>query len=230
MKIIGLEKLSLVDYDGHTACTLFTGGCNFRCPFCHNGDLVLIPEKLGAYSENEIFSYLKKRQGLLDGVVVSGGEPTMHRDLPDYIQRIKDLGYDVKLDTNGTNPEMLSELIERKLIDYVAVDIKSSKEGYAKTAGLHSFPENVSRTVELLKKNKVPYEFRTTLVDELISKEDILSMAKWLNGCSVLYLQKFVEREGCITKGLHEVPKEKALIYLSILKDNGINARLRNYD
>lgn len=230
MKIIGLEKLSLVDYDGHTACTLFTGGCNFRCPFCHNGDLVLIPDKFESYSDEIIFSYLKKRQGLLDGVVISGGEPTLYHDLPEYIKRIKELNYDIKLDTNGTNPEMLEFLMEEKLIDYVAVDIKSSKDGYAKTVGLQSFPEKVCETIELLKSNKIDYEFRTTLVDEFISEDDIVSMSKWLKGCSVLFLQKFIEREGCIAKGLHEVEKEKALQYLDILKRNGINAKLRNYD
>lgn len=230
MKIIGLEKLSLVDYDGHTACTLFTGGCNFRCPFCHNGDLVLTPQNFDAYSDEEIFSYLEKRQGLLDGVVISGGEPTMYADLPNYAKRIKALGYDVKLDTNGTNPEMLERLIEKGYIDYVAVDVKSSRDGYLKTAGLNFFPEKVAKTVDLLKKNKINYEFRTTLVDELIKEEDIVSMADWLENSEKLFLQKFIEREGCIEKGLHEVPKEVALHYLDIFKKKGINAYLRNYD
>lgn len=230
MKIIGLEKLSLVDYDGHTACTLFTGGCNFRCPFCHNGDLVLNHELFESYSEDYVFSYLKKRQGLLDGVVVTGGEPTLYRDLPDYIRKIKALGYDVKLDTNGTNPEMLLEIIERHLIDYVAVDVKSSKEGYAKATGLKSFPEKVAQTVELLKTNVIDYEFRTTLVDELINEKDIIEIAEWLKSCKVLFLQRFIEREGCIEKGLHEVSKTTALHYLDILEKKGINAKLRNYD
>ena len=230
MKIIGLEKLSLVDYDGHTACTLFTGGCNFRCPFCHNGDLVLTPQNFDTYSDDEIFSYLEKRQGLLDGVVISGGEPTMYADLPDYAKRIKALGYDVKLDTNGTNPEMLKVLVNNGLIDYVAVDIKSSKEGYSKMAGVKTFPEKVALTVEFLEKNKIPYEFRTTLVNELISEKDIISMSEWLKNCEKLFLQKFIERDGCIEKGLHEVPKEIALHYLDIFKERGINASLRNYD
>lgn len=154
----------------------------------------------------------------------------MFSDLPDYARRIKALGYDVKLDTNGTNPDMLEMIIENRLVDYVAVDVKSSKEGYPKTTGLNAFPEKVGFTVEILKRNKIAYEFRTTLVHELITEEDILSMSEWLQGSQKLFLQKFIEREGCIEKGLHEVPKEIALHYLDIFKKKGINASLRNYD
>lgn len=230
MEIIGFEKLSLVDYDGHTACTLFTGGCNFRCPFCHNGDLVLSPKSFEEYSEETVFSYLKKRQGLLDGVVITGGEPTMQSDLPEYIQKIKGFGYDVKLDTNGTNPKMLETLVKQGLIDYVAMDIKSSQDGYGKAIGLKGFPTKVAESVEFLKTNVVDYEFRITLVAELITREDIEKMAKWLCGAKMMVLQHFVEREGCITKGLHEVDKAVAVEYAEIFKQNGIPVKLRNYD
>lgn len=230
MEIIGFEKLSLVDYDSRAACTLFTGGCNFRCPFCHNGDLVLTPKAFDLQSIDEIFSYLAKRKGLLDGVVISGGEPTLQKDLVEFIAKIKSLGYAVKLDTNGTNPSMVRYLANEKLIDFVAMDVKSSKEGYAKAIGLKGFPSSVAETVDFLKTNVVDYEFRMTLVSELITKFDIENTAKWLEGSKIVYLQKFVERDGCIKKGLTEVPKSLACEYAEIFENHGIKAILRNYD
>lgn len=230
MEIIGFEKLSLVDFDTHTACTLFTAGCNFRCPFCHNGDLVIKPTQFQRVTDDEIFGYLKKRKGLIDGVVITGGEPTLQRDLPEYARRIKELGFAVKLDTNGTNPEMLKRLVEENLIDYVAMDVKSSKEGYQKAIGLKGFPAKVAESVEYLKTNAVDYEFRITLVDELITIDDIQQMAEWLQNAKIIVLQRFVEREGCIKKGLSEVPKEKALEYAKIFENANINVKLRNYD
>lgn len=230
MEIIGFEKLSLVDYPMHTACTLFTGGCNFRCPFCHNGDLVLRPKSFEKQSVDEIFAYLEKRKGLLDGVVISGGEPTLQKDLADFAEKIKSIGYDIKLDTNGTNPEVIATLVERKLIDYIAVDVKSSKSGYSKAIGLKGFPVTVAQTVDYLKGNPVDYEFRMTLVDELVTAKDIEQTAEWLEGAKVIYLQKFIERDGCIKKGLNEVPFAVASQYAEIFLSHGIDARLRNYD
>ena len=229
MKIVGFEKLSLVDYDGYTACTLFTGGCNFLCPFCHNGTLVTEAGELAAFSQEDIFEYLRRRLGILEGVVITGGEPTLHKDLPDLIAKIKALGYKVKLDSNGTNPQMLRTLIEGGLIDYVAMDIKSSPAGYPLATGV-PFNEKVRESVLLLKENKVPYEFRTTLVEGLITKQDIEEIAKWIAGAKLYVLQKFVDREGCIQHGLQEVPKEVAESYAAIVSAAGVPTKIRNYD
>ncbi|MBQ7653094.1 MAG: anaerobic ribonucleoside-triphosphate reductase activating protein [Clostridia bacterium] len=228
MKIVGFEKLSLVDFDGYTACTLFTGGCNFRCPFCHNGPLV-IGVGLEEYSEEEIFSYLKKRKGILEGVVVTGGEPTLQKDLDVYLKKIKDLGYAVKLDSNGTAPETLRSLIERKLVDYIAMDVKSSPSGYPLATGV-PFNENVLKSVDLLLEGMVDYEFRTTLVKGLITDLDVEYMAKWLKGAKKFVFQSFVDREGCLEHGLEKVDKATALRYVEIMEKEGIPARLRNYD
>lgn len=230
MKIIGFEKLSLVDYDGYASATLFCGGCNFRCPFCHNGELVLNSNLYDEYKEKEIFTYLKKRVGLLDGVVISGGEPTLYADLPIFISKLKELGYKVKLDTNGTNPEMLKYLIENKLLDYIAMDIKSSKRGYPRAIGRDYFPEEVQKSLDILKDNQIDYELRTTLVEELISREDIIAMRSWLKGCKKLFLQRFIERDGCIRKGLQEVEYQKALEYRGLFEEYSIPCFLRNYD
>lgn len=229
MKVCGFEKLSLVDYDNHTSCTLFTEGCNFRCPFCHNGPLVL--HKNPEYSDEEIFSYLIKRKNVLDAVCISGGEPTLQPDLPEYFRRIKDLGYLTKLDTNGTNPDMLEKLLNENLVDLVAMDIKSSVSGYGKAVGIDGYvPSKVLRSIDILKSHSTPYEFRTTLVKELITDEDIEKIAELLANSPKYALQKFKEVDGCIVKGFSEVPKEKALEYKKILESKNINVILRGYD
>ena len=163
MKIFGLEKLSMVDFEGHLCATIFTGGCNFRCPFCQNSDLVNITN-LSQISEEEFFAFLQKRRGVLDSVCVSGGEPTLQPDLEEFLRKIKELGYLVKLDTNGTKPELLKELIEKSLVNYVAMDIKNSPSAYSKTAGTSEHLAEIKTSVSLLKTNIAPYEFRTTLV------------------------------------------------------------------
>lgn len=230
MRIIGFEKLSLVDYDGYASATLFCGGCNFRCPFCHNGELVLNEGMYDEYSKEEIFAYLKKRLGLLDAVTISGGEPTLNSDLPRFIESIKDIGYKVKLDTNGTNPSMIKYLIDKNLVDFIAMDIKSSIEGYSVATGLKNIPQGVLQSVELLKLNRVDYEFRTTLVKELITREDILSMRTWLKGAKKHVFQKFVDRDGCICKGLNEVSLSLAMEYKGLFEEVLIPCFLRNYD
>ena len=150
MVLCGLNKTTLLDYPGHVAATIFTGGCNFRCPFCHNGDLVLRPETMPTYTEEEIFSFLKKRKPVLSGVCITGGEPTLQKDLPDFISQIKDMGYLVKLDTNGSNPQMLSLLLNNSLLDYVAMDIKSGKSDYAHVAGCNpALLSNIEASVEI---------------------------------------------------------------------------------
>ena len=191
MIIGGLQKLTLIDYPGRLAATIFFTGCNFRCPWCYSSELVL-PEKIKEQpkiSEKELFSFLKERQGLLEGVVICGGEPTINRDLPKFIKKIKKLGYLVKLDTNGSNPKMLNKLIKDKLVDYVAMDIKLPKEKYSKI--LKVKVDDIEKSMKILKQNKVDYEFRTTVVPTVLDKEDILKIAKWISGAKRYYLQNF---------------------------------------
>lgn len=230
MKIYGIEKLSLVDYEGKIAMTLFTAGCNFRCPFCHNSTLAT-GERLGdEIPESEIFGYLNKRKGILNGVCITGGEPTLNKDLPAFIARIKKEGLSVKLDTNGTNPDMLKALVENKLIDYVAMDIKSGKLGYPLTTGIENLDLTpIQKSIDYLMEGHVDYEFRTTLVDELHSEEDVEEMAKWLAGADKLYLQKFKDSGDCIVEDLHEVPLKTAEKYREILSKTIKKVELRNY-
>ena len=229
MKIFGLEKLSMVDYEGHLCCTVFTAGCNFRCPYCHNSDLVE-GRNLHQISEEEFFAFLNKRKGLLDSVCVSGGEPTLQPDLIDFIKKIKELGFKVKLDSNGTAPKLLKELVAENLIDYVAMDIKNSRESYRKTAGNGFFNmENIEESVEFLKQGLVPYEFRTTLVKGHHNDEEIERIATWLDGADRIYLQCFVDNGSCITDGLSKIEKQDAERFKSILSKTIKEVHLRGY-
>lgn len=192
IEIGGLQKSTLLDYPGHVACTVFLIGCNFRCPFCYSGELVL-PEKIKKQpriSEKDFFDFLEERKGLLEGVVICGGEPTIHRELPEFIRKIKDLGYLVKLDTNGSNPEMLKRLIDKKLIDYAAMDIKQAQK-YEAAAGVKVDLNKIKKSVELIKNSGVDYEFRTTVVPTVHAKEDIIEIAKWIGPAKKYYLQNF---------------------------------------
>lgn len=206
MLIAGLNKTTLLDYPGRVAATIFTGGCNFRCPFCHNGDLVLKPAVQDAYSEEEIFSFLKKRKNVLKGVCITGGEPTLQADLPAFIAKIKKIGYDVKLDTNGYHPEMLQELLQKGLIDYVAMDIKNCREKYAETVGKEDFAiERIEKSIEILKQTEIPYEFRTTVVKEFHTIQDILAIGEWIAGCPQYFLQQYQGNEKEIRTMLYGV-------------------------
>lgn len=204
MLISGLQKLTLLDYPGRVACTVFTGGCNFRCPFCHNASLV-IPEELRAAGGGveAVLAFLKKRQGLLDGVAVTGGEPLLQADIADFLRRVKDLGYSVKLDTNGSFPERLRALVEESLVDRVAMDIKNSPALYAKTAGLSTLDiAPIERSKDYLLSGAVEYEFRTTVVRGLHTAESLVDAAHWIEGAAEYYLQQFqdsgelIESEG----------------------------------
>jgi pyruvate formate lyase activating enzyme len=193
MKIGGLQKLTLIDYPGRLAATDFLSGCNFRCPFCYSSDIVL-PERIKSQpeiSEKNFFNFLKERKGLLDGVVICGGEPTQNKDLPDFIKQIKKLGFLVKLDTNGSNPKMLEDLIDEKLIDYVAMDIKGPKERYQEFAGAKVDLKKIQESINILKEGKVDCEFRSTIVPNLHRKEDVIEMAKWISDAKKYYLQNF---------------------------------------
>lgn len=194
MKILGLQKTTLIDYPKKVACVVFLPGCNFRCPFCHSSELVL-PEKIkdqAEMSEQEFFSFLGEKKGLLEGVVVCGGEPTLSKDLPEFISKIKEMGFLTKLDTNGSNPEVLRQLIENNLIDYVAMDIKTSKANYDKVVCAKTDIGKINESVELLKNSNIDFEFRTTVVPNLINREDVKHIAKWVGGKNVnYYLQNF---------------------------------------
>ncbi len=193
MKVTGIQKLTLLDYPGVVACTVFTAGCNFRCPFCHNAMLVL-PEQIDdeCLTDDEVFGFLKKRRGVLDGVAVTGGEPLLHADMPEFLARVKELGYKIKLDTNGSNPELLSEIVKNKLVDRVAMDIKNAPEEYARTIGLKSFDiAPVERSKEMLLRGDIDYEFRTTVVKGIHTKESLIGAAKWIKGAKEYYLQQF---------------------------------------
>ncbi len=209
MRICGLNKTTLLDYPGCVAATLFVGGCNFRCPFCHNGDLVLHSGEMTAYEEKEIFSFLKKRKSVLEGVCITGGEPTLYEELPSFIGKIKELGYKVKLDTNGSNPKMLLKLMEDNLVDYVAMDIKAPVSGYNKVCGTNVDIERIKWSVDILKQGKVCYEFRTTIVKEFHSKKDILEIGSWLSGAENYYLQNYQETDKNICQGFAAMDSEE---------------------
>jgi len=204
MIIKGLQKLSLIDYEPYTCCVIFTAGCNFRCAFCQNKDLVLNPEKLDTISNEEFYDFLEKRKKWLDAVCISGGEPTLHKDLPEHIARIKSIGYKVKLDTNGTNPKMVEQLINDKLIDYVAMDIKETLQKYEKIVEVPVDLEKIKDSVKLLMQNRIPYEFRMTMVPTLVEKEDMHEIGKWIQGAHKFYVQQFSNKV-CLKKALEKV-------------------------
>lgn len=215
--ISGLQKMTLLDYPGKVACTVFLQGCNFRCPFCHNSDLLGKdgPETIPVET---LLTFLKKRVGLLDAVCITGGEPTLQKELPELIRQIKALGYLVKLDTNGSRPAVLKALAEEKLIDYVAMDIKNAPARYGKTAGVPNMDlSGVEESIRYLLEDHVDYEFRTTVADELHDAQDMEEMGAWL--CSLIpgrkprrhYIQPYVDRDSVLTQGLHTPEKEKLL-------------------
>ncbi len=211
IQIGGLQKTTLIDYPGRVACTVFLIGCNFRCPWCYSKELVLPKEikkhlypvksrKAGSpeakfngarISEKDFFKFLKERKGLLDGVVICGGEPTMNKELPQFCKKIKKAGYLIKLDTNGSNPKILKKLISGKLIDYVAMDIKAPKAKYSKAAGVKVDIKKIEKSVKILKEGKVDYEFRSTIVPSVHTKKDVIEMTKWIKGAKKYFLQNF---------------------------------------
>ena len=212
MNIQGLQKLTLLDYPGHTACTVFTGGCNLRCPFCHNALLVTDIQEGDAVPEDEFFSFLEKRKGLLEGVAVTGGEPLMQPDLADFLRRVKAMGFAVKLDTNGTLPGRLAPLLSEGLVDYAAMDVKNTPEKYPMTVGVPGFdPAPVRESMAVLRSSGIGYEFRTTVVREFHTAEDIEALARWLREESAprYFLQNFKDSGGLIGENLHPVPRDE---------------------
>lgn len=217
MRICGLQKLSLLDYPEKLAATVFTGGCNLRCPFCHNA--LLVTGEAETLPTDEVLAFLKTRRGLLDGVCLTGGEPLLQDDLRELVIRIRDLGFAVKLDTNGTFPERLDSLLRDGLLDYVAMDIKNSLPKYPATVGLPRFPTApVEESVRILRQGTVPYEFRTTLVREFHTEDDLLSIVSWLEGSPRYYLQTFVDSGGLILPGLHGFSPEEMQHFAEIAR------------
>lgn len=240
MRIEGLQKLTLLDYPEKVACTIFTGGCNFRCPFCHNASLVIgergkiIPiesQKNGEFTEAEILQFLRKRQGILDGVCITGGEPLLQKDLEAFIQKVKELGFLVKLDTNGSFPEKLKNLVEKELVDYVAMDIKNSLASYGKTIGIEKYDTApVEESAAFLMEGRIPYEFRTTVTKELHTEEDMYRIGEWIQGAEHYYLQQFVDSGDIIQRGLHACSAEIMKKWVDILRNKVPEVQLRGVE
>lgn len=230
MIINGFEKLSLVDYPGLTAATVFTGACNMRCPFCHNAILVIDAKHQPIVEEQYVLDYLNKRKGIIDGLCITGGEPTLQKDLDAFIKKCKETGVKIKLDSNGTNPETLKSLISQNLLDYVAMDIKNCKEKYSITANASIDLTKIQESIDILESSNIDHEFRTTLVKEFHTIEDIEKIAQWLDGTNKYYLQKFEDKGGCIQDGLHEVPLDEAHKMRDIAKEFIKHVELRSYE
>ncbi len=226
MRITGLIKTTLLDFPGKVACTVFTYGCNFRCSFCHNARLVT-EDNPDIITEEEFFSFLSKRQGILDGVCISGGEPTLQKDLPDFIRRIKEMGFAVKLDTNGYEPDILKKLLDEKLPDYVAMDIKSSPEGYSEICGTDIDIERIEKSVSILKSSNVDYEFRTTCVREYHTPDHFRAISQWLEGDSRYFLQHFEDSGYLIGSGLSAFSKEETQKIAQIVAEKVPNTSIR---
>lgn len=219
MNIGGLQKTSLLDYPDTISAIIWTIGCDFRCPFCYNKDLVL--GKVGTIPEEELLSFLEKRKGMLEGLVITGGEPFMQKDIVQFVEKVKKLGYLIKIDTNGMFPEKLKELIDKKLVDYVAMDVKAPKKKYDKLTDVKTDIKKIEESIEIIKNSKLDYEFRTTFAPGLLTKEDIISIAKWLKGSKRFYLQQFKNDAPLISSKLQNAAphsKEELVETLNAIK------------
>ena len=230
MKIHGLQKMTLLDFPGKVACTVFLGGCDFRCPYCHNFELV-DGSAPAIMEEGELFAFLKKRRGLLDGVAITGGEPTLRSDLPELMRRIRDMGYAVKLDTNGGHPRRLEKILAEGLADYVSMDIKNSPEKYARTVGLEAIDlAPIRESAALLMAGNAEYEFRTTVVDELHEAADFEAIGRWIAGARRYFLQAFTDRDSVPFAGLHAPSDENMRRYAEIARQYVPDTRLRGVE
>lgn len=230
MNIQGLQKLTLLDYPGLMACTLFTGGCNFRCPFCHNAGLIA-PKPEAVMSEDDVLAFLRKRSGLLDGICLTGGEPLLQPDLGDFLQKVRSLGYKIKLDTNGSQPQALKKLVAENLVDYVAMDIKNAPDKYDKTIGLVSYDwYTIKESAAFLLSGAVDYEFRTTVVQELHEADDFVQIGQWLRGAKRYYLQSFVDSEQVLSKGLHSPTLAQMKLFQTVVSPFIPQTMLRGVD
>ena len=226
MNFAGFQKLTLLDFPGKVACILFTRGCNFRCPFCHNASLVTHFDDT-VITEDEVFAFLKKRQGILEGVVISGGEPMLNADLPDFIRKVKALGYAVKIDTNGTNPAMLKSCLEEGIVDYVAMDIKNSSDKYALTAGVEGFDGKVKESMDYLLSSDYQYEFRTTVTKELHTPKDVEDIAIMIKGAPKYYIQNFADSGDILSEGMNPLDEEGLARLLEAAQKHMPNAQIR---
>ena len=228
MKIDGFEKLTLLDYPEHIACIIFTRGCNLRCPFCHNSSILEFNDTDSKFSEDEIFEYLEQRKNILDGVCITGGEPLLQTDIKDFIKKIKSYNLKVKLDTNGTNYLKLKELIDENLVDYVAMDIKNTFDKYPVTAGINELQiENIKKSINLLKKGSVDYEFRTTIVKDFHEFEDIENICKLVGKDSKYYLQNFIDGDNVLENGLKGFSDDELKSLKNDLEINYSNVTIR---
>lgn len=226
MQICGYNKTTLLDYPEHVAATVFLGGCNFRCPFCHNGDLVQDFHLLPSVSPEEVLSFLKKRAGILTGVCITGGEPSLSKELPEFLRCIKELGLSVKLDTNGSKPDVLEDLIKEHLLDYIAMDIKGDREHYGRIAGVTGFSDGkeasfdlspIEASIKLIRSCGIAYEFRTTVVKEFHNAASFEQIGMWLHGSERYFLQNYEESPAVIQKGFHGYSKEELSEFIQIL-------------
>lgn len=226
MKIAGIQKVTLLDFPGKVACTIFTQGCNFLCPFCQNSSLIDI-NKDGEISKEELFAYLNLRKKILDGVVITGGEPLVQKDIKELLKEIKKIGLLIKIDTNGSNPLLLKEIIEENLVDYVAMDIKNCFHKYEATIGKKTNLENIKESINILKKSKINYEFRTTVSKELHSLEDIKEICNIVGTKSKYYLQNFEDSQDVIDHSLHGFNHDELLLIDNYLKESFPNVEIR---
>ena len=226
---VGLQKLTLLDFPGYVACTLFTGGCNMRCPFCHNALLVTEAQSQKLYKNEEILAFLKKRVGVLDGVAITGGEPTLMKGLREFIVEARALGYKIKLDTNGTRPDVLIDLVERGLLDYVAMDIKNCREKYGKTVGFTEAYDlsYIQRSIDYLMEGHVDFEFRTTVSKTFHTQTDLVQLAKWISGNEKYYIQQFKDSGNLIGDGIEAYSDDELRSFLDKILPFVPNAQLR---
>ena len=229
MTISGLQKLTLLDYPGHIACTVFLGGCNFSCPYCYNSSLICYKGN-PIISQEEFFAFLEKRKGKLDGVAITGGEPLLNNDIKDFIKRIKGMGFLVKIDTNGSYPEVLQSLIDENLVDYVAMDIKNSLHKYNLTTNSNVDISKIKKSVDILLAGKIDYEFRTTIVKEYHDIEDFRLIGEMIKGAKNYFLQSFQNKDSVLSKELHSMSKTELQECLNEVQQFVINASLRGIE
>ena len=219
MNIQGMQKLTLLDFPGKIACTVFTAGCDLRCPFCHNSFLVINPPAETKFSRDDVFSFLKKRVGVLDGVAITGGEPLMQPDIEEFIAGVKELGFLVKLDTNGTFPKSLKRIVDNELVDYIAMDVKSSPKGYSQCVGIANYNiDKINESIGILLNGNVDYEFRTTVAKGLHEPYDIEEIGKWIKGAKRHFLQKFEDSGDLIGFGLEPFKKEEMIAFRETIR------------
>lgn len=231
MNIHGFYKLTLLDYPKHLACSIFTGGCNFRCPFCHNASLVTHVSPKTELREQDILDFLQTRVGILDGVCITGGEPSLQTDLKVFMTKIKEMGYLIKLDTNGTQPQIIQSLIQNNLVDYIAMDIKNSAQKYAITVDVPSFDFSpIKQSIDLIMESSIEYEFRTTVIKEYHEKEDFYGIAELIANCSQYFLQSFVDSGDLIHTGVSGYSTEEMKSLCSFVRPLIPNTQIRGIE